>query len=373
MGANPYSSDNRTTRSVQQGYTTKSREEIFARSMHDSMNPKDVKLRESRDSAIHPAAFPIILTMDVTGSMRNTPHYLVKEGLPLLITQIIDRGCPDVSLCFTANGDHISDRAPWQIGQFESGDEQLDMWLTRTYLEGNGGGNGGESYLLALVFAAFVVQTDQWDKRGKPGVLITIGDEPPHMSIDKNSAIGIFGQQAADWWEGQSITAETLVELASKRWIIHHIHVTHGESRNGPHPSWKKLLGERVHTSVKDDTVVEVILDNVFNDIAAITMLETHVPPVSEGLLDDHERLPELNLAMKDGWTRTAASGIWHRNPNYLATSEALVDAYSLTDKITDAELTKGEVIALVKHGQGSEPSPATPTASSSRVEIELM
>jgi hypothetical protein len=359
MGGHFYSQDDRAARATTKGYATKAREEIFSACMHASMNPKDVKLRESRDSKEHPEAFPIILGMDETGSMGEVPHYLIKEGLPKLVSQLIENGCPDASLCFIALGDHISDNSPLQIGQFESGDEQLDMHLERTYLEGNGGGNGGESYLLALVFAAFVAQTDQWDKRKLPGVLITLGDEPPHLSIDKNSAVTIFGAQARGWWEGESITAEQLLKLIEGRWVVHHIHVRHGSLNydNVDH-RWKQLLGEAVHVvHVQKGTVADSIAKCVVQTMTAIGMQRTNVPMQS---LQDVSDDPFLALAQADGWERTVASGTWRRNPNETASSEELIARYS--------ETTADAVIP----GPERAASPQTPSAMPEE-EVELI
>ena len=59
-----------------------------------------------------------------------------------------------------AIGDAVSDRAPLQVGQFESGLE-MDMWLTRIWLEGRGG-DLPESYTLAHWFGAHHTATDAW-------------------------------------------------------------------------------------------------------------------------------------------------------------------------------------------------------------------
>jgi hypothetical protein len=69
----------------------------------------DVAIRESRDSTDHPNALPIILALDVTGSMGSIPHYLVKEGLPHLMDGIIQKGFPDPQVLFLGIGDHECD------------------------------------------------------------------------------------------------------------------------------------------------------------------------------------------------------------------------------------------------------------------------
>src|SRR5690606_5631209 len=91
------------------------------------------------------------------------------------------------SVLFLAIGDHETDSAPLQVGQFESGDAELDLWLTRTWLEGKGGANSGESYLLAWYFASKFTKLDSLDKRGQKGFLFTIGDEPGLSILPKRA------------------------------------------------------------------------------------------------------------------------------------------------------------------------------------------
>ncbi|MGR9053887.1 MAG: hypothetical protein ACU84J_14670, partial [Gammaproteobacteria bacterium] len=174
MGYGSYSLEQRTIRSEKLGYTTKSAREIFRqRSINSSMNPYGVRLRESRDSAEHPNSLSIVLALDVTGSMGSIPHHLVKQGLPHIMGNIMQHGIKDPQLLFLAVGDHECDRSPLQVGQFESNDELLDKWLTDVFLEGGGGGNEGESYLLAWYFAAFHTAIDCFEKRREKGFLFT--------------------------------------------------------------------------------------------------------------------------------------------------------------------------------------------------------
>src|ERR1044071_7086443 len=121
---------------------------------HPLMNPKGVKLRESRDGADHPQSMGIVFALDVTGSMGEIPRIMVTQQLPVFMKTLLDCQIPDPQLLFMAVGDAISDNAPLQVGQFESTAELMDQWLTWSYLEGGGGGTGQESYELAFYMLA---------------------------------------------------------------------------------------------------------------------------------------------------------------------------------------------------------------------------
>ena len=56
---------------------------------------------------------------------------------------LTDCKVPDPQILFVAVGDATSDRAPLQVGQFESTAELMDQWLTWSFLEGGGGGSSG--------------------------------------------------------------------------------------------------------------------------------------------------------------------------------------------------------------------------------------
>ena len=131
------------------------RQQVFAQTAcHALMNPKGVRLRESRDSPDHPNSIGVVFALDVTGSMGKIPELLAKKELPKFMKILLDCKVADAQLLFTAVGDATSDKAPLQVGQFESTAELMDRWLTWSYLEGNGGGQNHESYELALYFLA---------------------------------------------------------------------------------------------------------------------------------------------------------------------------------------------------------------------------
>lgn len=239
------------------------------------MNPKGVVFREARDSAAHPNSTPIQLFLDVTGSMGHIPHDMIKSGLPTLVGKLIQNGVTDVALMFGAVGDHECDRAPLQVAQFESGDAELDMWLTRTWLEGGGGGNSGESYLLAWYFAGYHTKTDAFEKRNTKGFVFTIGDEPCLRNLPYSAVKGIMGDSAI----GQgSYTREQLLAKAQEQNHVYHIHLG---QRRGLDPAWKDMLGQNLivlddYTKVSD-TISNIVL-SFKADIVGSTILSSTDP-----------------------------------------------------------------------------------------------
>ncbi|MFD2941100.1 hypothetical protein [Flavobacterium notoginsengisoli] len=263
MGGTRYDFGAREDRAKKVGYASKSASEIFTqnalRMAHESMNPNGVIFREARDSEVHPNTVPIILGLDVTGSMGHIPHELIKEGLPKLMGGIIQGGVPDPALLFLGIGDHECDRYPLQVGQFESGDEELDMWLTRTYIEGGGGGNAGESYLLAWYFAAFHTKTDAFEKRGQKGLLFTVGDEPGLKTLPASAIKEIMGQGQ------QTYTHLELLAEAQKRYDVYHISVLHSGQAINADVEWKELLGQNC-LSIEDHREIPNVIKKIICD-----------------------------------------------------------------------------------------------------------
>lgn len=260
MGHGDYSFRDRSIRSETLGYATKSVQDLFPQKMiHHDMDPKGVKFRESRDSVDHPMTIPIIVALDVTGSMQRIPHEFVKNGLPTMVSTLKEAGIQDSAILFLAVGDHTCDSAPLQVSQFESSDELLDKWLTSVYIERGGGGNDGESYMLAHYFAGYHTVHDAHEKRGKKGFLFTIGDEPTLKEMSVRDITEIMG----DGQYGSLKTVE-LIKKASELYHVYHLHVAEGSngSRADVVEGWKNLLGQNC-VIVKDHREIPHIISDI--------------------------------------------------------------------------------------------------------------
>lgn len=171
-----------------------------AKAVHASLDPKDVTLRECRDSADHPLTMPIGVILDTTGSMQEVPAIIQKNLSKLMGTFLNDKvsGKPYLGDYYPAILIGAVDDYPaqkhgcLQVGQFESGIE-IDDNLTNLWLTGNGGGTYEESYDLAAYFFARHTATDHWDKRNSKGYLFIIGDEKLYPAVTAAAVKGIIG------------------------------------------------------------------------------------------------------------------------------------------------------------------------------------
>lgn len=209
----------------------------------DTMNPKGVTVRESRDSDEHPNSNAIILGLDVTGSMGSTAETIAKGGLNDIITGIYSKDIlEDPQIMVAAIGDTYYDESPLQVGQFESdiraAENLMDIWF-----EAGGGGNGGESYLALWYFAARHTSIDCFEKRGKKGVIFTIGDEPCCARLPKEHIKQVFGDDVQ-----ADIKVEDILAEVSKMYDVYHIGLrSYGFDKSNCHAEsyWTDLLGER--------------------------------------------------------------------------------------------------------------------------------
>lgn len=171
-----------------------------ATSTHETLDPKGVDARESRDSADHPTSVAIAVLCDVTGSMGAVPEQIMDgEKLGRLMTLLLTKGYVEhPQVMFGAVGDAKSDYAgALQIGQFES-DNRVDDTLSNLWLTRGGGGTREESYELAAYFMARHTSIDCYEKRGERGYLFFIGDEKPYGKIDPKDVTKYIGDNLQD-------------------------------------------------------------------------------------------------------------------------------------------------------------------------------
>lgn len=181
---------------------------------------------------------------------------IVKTGLGTIMKAIYDRKpVSDPSICCMAVGDAYSDQAPLQVTQFESSVAPLVDQVSTIWLEGNGGGNGGESYPLAWLFTAAKTKCDAI-KRGRKGFLFTIGDETFHPTIERS----VMKDRMGIDYESD-IEAKPLYENLSKDWeIFHLITETATTGFQNAVGKWRELLGERAIVIPDIDKMAEGIV-----------------------------------------------------------------------------------------------------------------
>lgn len=221
--------------------------------MKDEFNPKGVKFRESCDSAEHPNSTPIIIGLDVTGSMSSVLE-TVSKRLGDTITEIMKRNpVEDPQVMFSAFGDAECDGSPLQVTQFES-DIRIAEQLNDIYFERGGGGNGGESYALPWYFAARHTKIDSFDKHGKKGFLFTVGDECCLPKLTKNQIKEFIGDDIQ-----ADITAEEMLAEVSRKYEVYHL-IVDPVCHQPVQTSWKKLLGANCVNVEDIDKIPEVIV-----------------------------------------------------------------------------------------------------------------
>jgi hypothetical protein len=278
MGSGYWSSDvYETAERLRGGKSAFSYSDSGARTVHASLDPFDVGKRESRDSDEHPESLAIAVLFDVTGSMGAVPRALQKK-LPKLLGLLKDGGyARDPQLMFGAIGDATCDRAPLQIGQFES-DNRMDGDLEHILLEGGGGGQKTESYELAMYFMARHTSIDCLDKRGRRGYLFIIGDEMPYPAVKPREVSAWIGDELP-----QPVPVRNLVAQLTRRWDTYYI-LPVGTSYAGDGQvlgAWRGLLGQNV-IELGD-------LDAVCETIALTVGLGEEAIDLAEGLADLHD------------------------------------------------------------------------------------
>lgn len=204
------------------------------RGLAKELNPFCQK-RECRDSEEHPNTVPVILALDVTGSMGKAANEVAAE-LNNIMTELYEK-VTDVEFMIAAIGDFSYDDAPLQVSQFES-DIRIAEQLDKVYFERGGGPNDWESYSAIWKFAAERTELDCW-KRGKKGIIITMGDEILNPYIDSDA----YEDKVNQGLSACGFNTNQICEAAKSKYDLYHINVDH-RSWKPSLSTWYKALGE---------------------------------------------------------------------------------------------------------------------------------
>lgn len=242
--------------------------QVYAsKNMPADLNPKNT-FREARDSDVNPESTPIIVGLDVTGSMSDILDAMARTGLEVMATEIYKRKpVSDPQIMCMGVGDAFTDQAPLQITQFESDITLIDQ-LTKIWLEQGGGGNGSEGYMLTWYYAAFFTKTDAWEKRGKKGFLFTIGDDGPTPFITREQIKEIFGVDP----EFEKITAEQLYKIVSEKYEVFHLSTTRSDCNSQANRAvvqWSEILGER-SINLRDHSKMGEVITSLLQAFAGV-------------------------------------------------------------------------------------------------------
>ncbi len=218
-----------------------------ARRLDPALDPYKV-MRECCDSEEHPNTVPVILGLDVTGSMGGA-LLRTASALNVIMTDVF-AGFRDVEFMVMGIGDLVYDRAPIQISQFES-DIRVAEHLDRIWFERGGGGNAFESYTAAWYMGLHHTKLD-CHKRGRKGLIITLGDEPLNPYLPGKRLRELTGDPLQEDVETRRLYAE-----AAEKFDIYHIAIDDREDcyaryREGIENSFGQLLGRGLRTATLD-------------------------------------------------------------------------------------------------------------------------
>lgn len=267
MGNSRWSNDDYQSYAKTTNYRSASRDQVFSHHVNEKLDPRNVKvgkgdrtglqLRESIISDANPNPTPIILGLDVTGSMGSIAEQIAKDELPKLMTKIHETGVvTDPHVMFMGIDDVFAQgHGALQVSYFEP-DLRIVEQLRQMWLVGNGGGNGSESYDLAWYFAGRYTYLENFEKNGKPGFLFTFGDEPaPFNTVSRRDLKTIFGPGSYE-----DTTPQASLRSAQQKFQVFHIVVEHGYSGRSVRDSWTRMLGSNALFLRDPRYLTEVVL-----------------------------------------------------------------------------------------------------------------
>lgn len=258
-----------------------SNQDMFkARNIDSALDPKNV-IRECCDTEEHPNTIPVILALDVTGSMGQAAVEVAKK-LNVIMTKLYEK-VTDVEFLIMGIGDLVYDSCPIQASQFES-DIRIAEQLDKIYFEFGGGGNSYESYTAAWYFGSRHTKLDCLN-RGRKGIIITMGDEQLNPYLPFKSRGHGLSEVTGDNLQSD-VETKDLYEETSQKFNIYHLDVNHGHrwDEEEIEKSYKKYLDDTHFRRVTMDSITNEIVDIIVSEAENNVTDTVATPSSSEGI-----------------------------------------------------------------------------------------
>jgi hypothetical protein len=239
-----------------------------ASSIAKELNAKG-KIRECCNSKEHPNTVPVILALDVTGSMGSACDECA-ASISQLMGDLYEQ-FKDVEIMVMGVGDFECDDAPLQVSQFES-DVRVAKQMDQVWLEKGGGGNGWESYTAPWWFGLYRTKLDCYDQQGRKGVIITMGDEPLNPYLRKNEVFNFLGEKTDSTKTPEYVwDTPELYKAASKKFDIYHISVEDCHTNYcNPDSFYNNKVDESFKSVIGEDNYVVSTVDQLKNTIVKL-------------------------------------------------------------------------------------------------------
>jgi ribosomal protein L40E len=199
------------------------------------------KIIDPRKRISTQSANPLIVAIDVTGSMASWP-FEIFDRLPLLYNTLAQYR-PDVEICFAAIGDAAVDRWPLQVTTFASGYD-LEQLLGALYGEG-GGGDAPESYGL---FAHWVNTHVEIPNAGETPFMIVFGDINMHAKVGRGQVEHYLGDKVSG-----DLDALAEWQKVTQKWNTWFLRRPGGKRGDMVDDQWGKAIGAQKVFHIEDE------------------------------------------------------------------------------------------------------------------------
>ena len=265
----------------------------------------DMKLVAPQKTIRSESKNPVVIAVDVTGSMAHWPAEIF-DRLPLLY-QTLTKYQPDVEFCFAAIGDASCDAYPLQVNDFAK-ETDLDAKLKALCAEGGGGGQHFESYEL---FAQHTASRCETPNATSP-FLIVFGDEGFYPKVNPDQAAHYLGAGLE-----AEVDSQELWQSLLQKFDVYHLHKEYADLRLDKEivSQWQSALGkQRVIPLFEAERAVDVAMGLIakrwghFGDFED-NLSARHDASESASVYASLRHVPAATTDGKSAMTRTGTAG----------------------------------------------------------------